>query len=282
MEFVTKLRWAVLGYNYFQERYAALSQFLNDQNCPNELSLMETSPSEFPEALERSTQDFDWIRIERPHGEAVVNAFPHVGMDMLALKSADGVFFKGDRWWPKNGYVSIFNDLISAYGERMDLGGEILVVGAQAEARAAIASVMRAGFKKINLTCRFDDEGINLIADLKKAYLGVEFQFIPQDHLVLLPGMNILAINTVPLSTENQEFLNELSYLNFLRPDGMIWELVVKPIQTALLKEASQINVTCVAGFEIAARVDEFWLRTLGRPIDREALSFHYLQSFSD
>lgn len=248
----------------------------------NDLTMVECSQDEFIPRLDEAMKSADQIRIESPFREQILNQFKAHPMVVNAIGAADCLVKREGKWWPETSLFYAFNELFSRYGEALDLNGDVLVVGGGAGAKFAVAAALRAGFSKINLTTKFDDQGISLVADFKRKYFGVQFEFVPQDRLVLLPGTNSLLINTTPMVASN-DLLAELYYLNFLRQDGMIWDLVVSPGTTHLIREGEQINIKCVRGREVAALSDQTWLAwALQNPPSMDELVKQYVEVFND
>jgi shikimate 5-dehydrogenase len=270
------VKWAVIGHKVFEKRYQALSEFLRSLGTENTVAVIDCQPENFPETLETAMAEYDQLRIDSPLRGAVVRKFKLQSKVISDLGAADCLIKRGGKWWPDCGLYYAFTQLFSRHGSRLDLSADMLVVGAGAAGRLAIAAGLRAGYSHINLTSKFDDEGIYLLGELKKSYFGVTFEFVPQDRLVLLPGSNSLLINTTPLDPSN-DLLEELYYLNFLKPDGMIWDLVIEPETTALIREGEQINIGCVRGVEIAALTDAQWIEWVtGRKVgDGQVLTFY-------
>lgn len=240
------------------------------------MSVVECLPEDFPEVLAKAQSEFEQLRIDSPLRELVVRKFKLQSKMISDLGAADSLLQRNRKWWPDAGLYHAFTQLFSRFGSALELSADMLVVGAGASARLAVAAGLRAGFSKINLTSKFDDQGIHLLSELKKSFFGVTFEFVPQDRLVLLPGSNSLLVNTTPLTPDN-DLLEELYYLNFLKPDGMIWDLVIEPQTTPLIREGEQISIRCVRGIEIAALTDSKWIEwILGTPVDdAEVLAFY-------
>jgi shikimate 5-dehydrogenase len=274
------VKWAVLGHNILASRYELLAEFLTRHGFDNELKMISCQPEDLPEALADAEKNFDQIRIEAPLRELVVKRYKTNQMVVAGLGAADCVVHREGQWWPDAALFYAFTELFCRHGADMDLTSDILIVGAGAAARLAIAAGARAGFQRIHITSRLDDQGTAFLGELKRAYFGIEFNFVPQDRLVLLPGSHGLLVNTTPL-VDNNDLLGELSYLNFLRPDGMIWDLVVEPGTTPLIRDGEQISIRCVRGLEVAALADIEWSRwCFGKAPDERELTGHYRARF--
>jgi shikimate 5-dehydrogenase len=254
------MKWAVIGYNVvFEPRYRELSQVMTAHGISNQLEILNCSPVDFEATLSKACAEFSQIRIEAPFRQELLKNFKKHSMLVDQLGAGDCLIRKGDEWWVDAILYYVFTELFSRYGSLLDISAELLIIGAGATTRWSVAAALRAGFSYINISSKFDDEGMALVAALRKKYFGANFRYVPQDRLVLLPGTNSLMINTTPMVPSN-DLLIELSYLNFLRPDGMIWDMVVSPAYTPLVKESEQVGIKCVRGCEVAALADSQWL----------------------
>lgn len=252
------MKWVEIGIDSSTERFSALSEYLKENNLENELDFVEATPSEFEEKLHQCMEKYDAIRIGRGLGEVVVGCFKHKSATMSLLKSADSLVKVDDRWWLRSATYHSLQKKLSQIGEQLDLDSSVLVVGAGAMARVAVASFVKIGFKKFNISNKFDDQANELIKEFKRVYFSVDFNFVPKDELILLPGTNGVLVNTTPLSDQN-DILDELYYFNFLKSGGIAMDFVVSPPETPLLKEAQDIGVHTVKGYEIASLADIIW-----------------------
>lgn len=275
------MKWAVIGHEYFLQRYAWLSELLKEKGFTNQLEQIDVKAEELVTKLPEILKAYDSVRVERPFRRTIMGQCPQQTHVTHSLRSADCLLKKNTGWWPDSTLYRTFNKLFSQYGDRLDLKSDVLIVGAGGMARVAIASIVKAGFGKICVTSRYDDEGYDLIKEARKVYLGVNFEFVQFDRLVMLAGTNTLLINTMPQVVAN-ELMEELFFLNFLQPTGIIWDLVISPEKTPLCTEAEQAGITCVNGTEIAAYDDVEWSDLVcGLQLPLEIVRDHYIKNIS-
>lgn len=276
------MKWTVIGKNIIQKRYEVLRDFLTNQKIENEMVLQNCEDGEFEAVLQKSMQEFQQIRIDSPYRSKVLECFTTQSMMTASLGAADTLIFEQGQWWPKSVLFQSFNQLYTRYGSVMDIAGTLLVVGSGASSRLAVASAVRAGFSKIIISTAYHDLGRAFVDEMKRRYFGVDFQFVPHDMLVMLPGNSSLLINTTPL-VEGNDILAELYYLNFLRPDGIIWDMIILPATTPLIREGEHINIKSIRGREVAALADIQWLDwVLPGKIQPLSLEEYYVQQFTD
>lgn len=252
-----------------------LSNILTEQGVSNRYEPSETTIDNFSETLHAATEKCAAIRIGSPFGESITRHFSHEPALMMSLGSADCLVPAHGKWWTRSALYSAFHHMLREFGDHLNTTQTALIVGAGAAARIAIASLVKIGFKHIKITNQFHDQGIDMIAELKKTYFGVRFEFIPVNQLIMLPGTNSIMINTTPYIPEN-ELVKELLYFNFLEPGGEVWDMTMTPVETALVREAEEIGTRVVRGFEIASWVDVVWAEwAFGHEINRNS----YLKS---
>lgn len=255
------LKWCCVGYQHNPLRFELLSEFLNSKNISNKFESIEISPADFDVEFKKVLDNFDQVRIEAPFGISAYKYFKAHEAIMSQLRSVDCVF-KDDlaHWWGKSLTYTSLCESLQGVGEVIDLDSSVLVVGAGASARAAVAACAKMGFKDFKITNKFDEQGLELIREMKANFFGLNFEFVSQDKLILLPGTNCIAINTTPY-VESNDLLPELYYFNFLRKRGVIVELTFYPMHTPLVKESLEINNFNIFGYELAALSDMHWTK---------------------
>ncbi|MBK7844455.1 MAG: hypothetical protein IPJ71_12285 [Bdellovibrionales bacterium] len=252
------------------ERWNLLSTELNEAGCKNQYESFVVDPESFDSKLKEALRQCRGIRIGSPFGELVTRSFPHENAGMMSLGAADTLLEVDGKWWTYSAIFGAFHHVLCQYGDRLNVEASALIVGSGASARVAISSLIKIGFREFKITNQFLDQGLSLIADLKKSYFGVSFSFTPVNQLIMLPGTNSIMINTTPGGPEN-ELIPELLYFNFLEPGGVVWDLNLTEETSFLINEARQIGTKVIQGFEIASWADVIWADwTFGEKLDRE------------
>lgn len=264
------MRWTEIGFEQWTQHRAFLSQYLTSLGVNNEFVPQSIPPLEFAEALVKAKNEFEQIRIAAPFGEQVLPLFHKHEASANQIGAVDCIVKRNDGWWPRSALFQAWVDLLNLHGEKLNLDSSVLVVGAGAAARVSVAAVLKLGFKKINISSKYDEEGQVLIREISKKYLGANFDFIGQDKLILLPGIHGMVINTTPYIAEN-DMLQELTYFNFLQKQGIVWDLTVFPLETPLTSEAQNIGIPVIHGYELAAAADVHWVKwVFGKELDRQ------------
>lgn len=264
------MKWVEIAYPCFRERSLALKEFLNSKGIDADVEFIDCDPKQFPEVLADAKKKYDQIRVDSPFGEMIVSLQHTQSLVARQLRAADSLVHENADWWVRSALYLAIGQMLTERHITVDLNNSVLVVGAGAAARTVVAALFRAGFKKFLVTNKFDEQGHVFISDLKKHFFGVDFEYVPMERLVLLAGTNVLIVNTTPF-VESNDVLKELYYFNFLKRNGMVWDLTLHPTQTPLLEEASNIGILGVPGYEIAALSDCIWVEWVtGKKVPRE------------
>lgn len=263
--------WTEIAVQPQRQRWELLSTELSRSGIENHYQAIEVESDAFDEQLKEILKgDYAGIRIGSPFGERVTRILSYEPALMMSLGAADSLVLSGDQWWTRSALFEALQKLLRQYAGQLNFTAEALIVGAGSAAKIAIAALVKIGFKRFKITNRFLDQGLSLIADLKKIYFGVHFEFTPVNQLIMLAGVHSIMVNTTPAGPQN-ELIQELLYFNFLEPGGEVWDFSLAGSETPLLLEAQHIGTKIVHGYEIASWVDVIWSEwTFGCQLDRE------------
>ena len=264
-------RWVELATQNSESRFKLLQSELESIGIENEVSFIACSRDEFKDALDGAMNDYDLIRIGAGLGELVTQAFPHQSERVLILKTADCLFPIQKRWWSRSATYHGLQRNLSNVGSYLELDSKVLVVGAGAIARAGIAALVKMGFRKFSIANVDRSQVDALVTELSRSYFGVQFDFIPQEDLVMLTGDYGVAINTTPAIDKNL-LLKELYYFNFLKIGGVVVDFMVEPRNSLLIQEARSVGAHTIEGYEIASWADAVWSKwCFGKSILRDS-----------
>ncbi len=205
--------------------------------------------------------EFDQIRLGSPFGREAVPSLSRQTSESSILRSADCLVAENKQlWWPRSASLHGIKTLLNELGQALDLSGSVLIVGNGALARATAVAMVQLGFKNFQVTGRSKSRVEDMLSQLRQTFFGVHYAYVAPESLVRLPGDSSILVNTTPIVADN-ELLPELSYLNFLRREGWVWDLALNREETALLKEAGDLNLNRVSGYQLAAFSDAEWVR---------------------
>jgi hypothetical protein len=246
-------RWTALSDDDENLRWQALSAELRAKGCENEFVPWE---GEFTQLT--ALDQFDHVRLGRLAAQSVLQHIRVQSSWTTLLGVVDGMNRTPHGWWPLCALFESLYQLLNELGPAMDSRGNVLIAGSGAAARIAIAALFKAGFRDFLVTNWKEDEGQQFIKDIRAKFFGLDIKWVPVHEIVLLPGESSAIINCTP-STADNSLLTELSYLNFLRRSGCLFDLSRGSKPSAIMQEALDAGIRTVSGLDIAARTDVLW-----------------------
>lgn len=235
-----------------------LSQKLNSLGAANEYSAWTGSTSDFEDI---SLMDqFNHVRMSTSVGPKILKRLKVQSSWATLVGVIDGMVRQEHGWWPLCALYESFGQILIRVGQDLDMRGSVLVAGAGGIARTAIAAFFKAGFNNVLLT-NFDvNEADVLIREIRGKMFGLNIHWVPMEKIVMLPGESSVLVNCTP-SIEENALLIELSYLNFLKRPGFLFDSSRYPKTSVLVQEALDSGVNVIDGIEIAARADVLWAK---------------------
>ncbi len=254
--------WTTLSPTNEDKRWQLLSRYLTDAGVANEF-VPWSGPNEAVQDLSLLS-GFDHVRISSRFGPQILQHIKVQPSWITLLGVVDGMVkrdsAKGPAWWPHCALYESFGRLLLNLGADLDTRGSVLIAGAGGTARVAIAAFFKAGFRNFLLTNFNADEAEQSIKEVNAKFFGLSLQWVPMEKIVLLPGESSVLVNCTP-SVEENALLVELSYMNFLRRPGFLFDISRSSKPSVLVQEANDAGVTVIAGSRIAAHADVLWAK---------------------
>lgn len=252
-------RWTSLSPNNEDKRWQMLSRYLRELGVENEFEPF-ASPDEGLEDLAK-LDHLHYVRISSRFGPQVLKLVPVQSSWITTLGVIDGMMKREDgKWWPMCALFEAFGALIFELGQELDMRGSVLVAGAGGTARIAIAALFKAGFRNFLMTNFKESEAQITIDEVRSKFFGLTLQYVPLEKIVLLPGESTVIVNCTP-SVEQNPLLVELSYMNFLKRPGFLFDVSRSKTPSLLVQEAKDAGVRVISGVELAARSDQLWAK---------------------
>jgi shikimate 5-dehydrogenase len=259
---VEPVRWCEIAEQCDRQRYTLLSEALTAHGIDNELHFVEVEQDQFIETATQLMLEFDQIRIGDKFSRLAMNLTAHHPKDLLALQSVDALVkthdVNGSLWWPRNFLSDGIVRVIAEGQSDLDFSRPVLLTGARSTSRSVIAALAKIGFNKFTICDPQDDLARQFVAEMTRAFFNLDLQMHERMNITQLPSVYAMAANLVK-PTEDAEFINELMYFNFLRPNGIWLDLVTMPPNSALEAEAINIGADVRSGIRVAASVDLAW-----------------------
>jgi hypothetical protein len=251
-------KWTALSSNNEDTRWQAMSQALTEAGVANTYIPWTGNVSEMQDLS--TLAQFDHVRISSRIAPQVLKHVKVQSSWTTLLGVVDGMNNTNLGWWPLCALYESFGQLLIELGQDLDKRGNVLVAGAGGAARIAIAAFFKSGFQNFIVTNFVEEEALQLVREVKARFFGLTVQWVPMERIVLLPGESSVICNCTP-SVEENALLTELSYLNFLKRPGFLFDLSRSFKPSILMQEAQDANVRAISGVEIAARTDVLWAK---------------------
>ena len=251
-------RWTAVDSLEEKNRWERLSRWLNEQGAPNEY-VPWTGGMAAMSNLEGFT-GLDHVRLSSRFSPTIVPLLTIQSSWITVLGVIDGMVRQEKNWWPLCALYEVFSTILIELGQEVDARGSVMVAGAGGAARAAVAAFFKAGFRRFSVVNMREAEAKKLIRDVERRFFGLKISFVPIDRIVLLPGETTALVNCAD-PVEETQLLNELSYLNFLRRPGFIFDLQTRKPSRSPLTNAADSGITTISGADIAARTDVLWAK---------------------
>lgn len=252
-------RWTSLSPNNEDKRWQLLSRYISELGVQNEFETFAT-PDEGLDDLSK-LDHFHYVRISSRFGPQVLKLVPVQSSWITTLGVIDGMMKREDgKWWPMCALFEAFGAIIFELGQDLDMRGNVLVAGAGGTARIAIAALFKSGFRNFLMTNFKESEAQITIDEVRSKFFGLTLQWVAQEKIVLLPGESTVIVNCTP-SVEENPLLVELSYMNFLKRPGFLFDVSRSKKPSLLVQEARDVGVRVISGVELAARSDQLWAK---------------------
>lgn len=250
--------WTALSPASEDNRWKLLSRHLNERGAPNEYQPFGEVPSAITDL--KIFDKFHHVRISSRYGAQILSHVKVQSSWITLLGVTDGMIKTEKDWWPLCALYESFGKLLFDLGPRLDNRGSALIAGAGGAARVAIAALFKTGFREFLLTNLNEAEAQHTIQEVRSKFFGLNLQWIPTERIVLLPGESSILVNCTP-SVEENALLVELSYMNFLKRPGFLFDLSLSSKPSVLVQEAIDAGVSVISGAQIAARADALWAK---------------------
>ena len=251
-------KWTALTTTDETYRWQALSESIREKGVANEFVQWQGGPESFTDI--KMFDPFDHVRMSSSLAPSILKHVKVQSTWTTLLGVVDGMNKTPHGWWPLCALYENFGQMLIALGQDLDMRGGVMVAGAGASARIVVASFFKAGFQEFLITNFDDQEAQEMIADMRSRFFGMKMEWVPMESIVLLPGNCSVLVNCTP-SIEENALLTELSYLNFLKRPGILFDLGRGSRTSVLAEEVRDAGVRAITGLEIAARTDVLWAK---------------------
>ncbi len=179
------------------------------------------------------------------------------------LACADCLFYEDGAWWPRLNLKEAMRELIIKKARNLDINESAFIIGEGPLLRLLASLVINFGFSKVFLV------GLSMVDlqeqrdRLKKTFVGIDWRPLEASQLTMQTVGAAILINSMPLEA-NPALLNDLAYFNFMKNQGLVVDLNVFPLESALIEEAHRANLRVLSGFQVRAQQDYGFIHRLG------------------
>ncbi len=251
-------KWTSLSVVNEEARWKLLSESLAMAGAANEYIPWTGANDGFVDVNALSA--FDHVRVSSRLAPDLVRQLKVQSSWTTLLGVVDGMNNTARGWWPLCALYESFGNVFIALGQDLDMRGNVFIAGAGGTARIAIAAFFKAGFQNFFVTNFDEEEAQKMIQEVRARFFGLTIQWVAMEKIVLLPGESSVLVNCTP-SVEENALLTELSYMNFLKRPGFLFDVSRSPKPSVLVQEAHDAGVRVISGAELAAQTDVLWAK---------------------
>ncbi len=177
------------------------------------------------------------FNVTMPLKNSIIKYLSELSSQAMDNKAVNTVVRKNDKLYGHN--TDGIGFIRSLECENIDLKTSVAILGAGGAAHAVANSLENYG-ANVNLYCR----------DTAKTEFKNNVQVHDWQDIYLNKHVNIL-INATPLGMDNKGQFSNFNFLEQLNPNTIICDLIYKPFETKLLKEAKSKNYKCFNGLNM-------------------------------
>ena len=195
---------------------------------------IEVAPEQLADFVRALPQKYAGCNVTLPHKETILPLMDELDDAARSIGAVNTVVVKGGKCIGYN--TDAFGFASSLLEQAPEIvRGHALVLGAGGAAKAVVVALKKLGFAKITITNRSEHK--------LAAFALPSIPWHEREHV--LSNVDLL-VNTTSLGMKGQPPL-EIS-LDMLPPHAVVCDIVYKPLETHLLKQASQRGLVVVDG----------------------------------
>jgi len=244
-------RVVLIGHPVGHSASAAMQQAAFDaQGIDARYEVLDVAPMELAAAIEQLRRD-DVLgaNVTIPHKERTVPLMDRVTEEAHATGAVNTVTREGKRLVGHNTDVPAFRVALDRLVGRQKMPRQAVVLGAGGGARAVVHGLVTEGFQRVIIFNRHLHRGENLVRFFARGAAHMELKAMPWHESVIeaeLAKTKVLVNATaVGLVSDETPIAAEL-----LPPDLLVLDLVYRPRETRLLREARMAGAAAVQNGE--------------------------------
>ncbi len=206
--------------------------------------------------------DCDGILLSQALTANFLSSSEKIPIEVIEAGLVDSVIRSNGKLWARCFLKEALRQSILNKAPSLDTHSIAYITGSDELTRLALVVAAHAGFRKMIVVSLDPELAEARVAQLKRLFFDLDIQVIKDFELTLQPNNGSLLINTYTADNGGEVFA-DLTYLNFLKPDGLVVDLPFSSDANDLLKEADHVKVLTLTGVEILGARDFFFLRAV-------------------
>ena len=227
-------------------------EFIAESGLPLTYTAEEIAPEKLEEFVAKARKEYLGFNVTMPHKRTIIPLLDELDENAKKLNSVNTVHSVGGKLKGYStdgaGFLRSLNTLPKAALVIGTGGAGTAVTAALSDAEVAVAAAARS----------VEDIVVN---PLGFAVHNLE-KILKHENMSALD----LVVNATPLGMENHEQWQNLSWLDRLNPNCVVYDLIYHPAETLLLKEAKKRGLKTMNGLPMllwqAALAFEIWTKT--------------------
>lgn len=198
----------------------------------------------------------DGFNVTMPHKEDILSYLDDIDEEAKIIGSVNTVVNKGGRFCGCSTDGDGFSSALAGIGEQF-LGATVTIIGSGGAASVLAAKAAKEGAVKISLVARNQDKALRIAEVIRKNYTTAEFN--RQEFLLSDAGneqwSSDIIINTTPLGMGGiRDDFASFDFLDNVKEDAVVCDLIYNPIKTRLLIEAEKRGMKTMGGINMLIR----------------------------
>lgn len=206
--------------------------------------------------------DLDGLLVSPEFSNILLAHSSRLPSDVVEAGLTDALIRADGKIWLRCFFREALRSLIFRHAPNLDTHSVCYVTGLDGWGRACAVVAIQLGFRRLMVISHAEGECDEAIASLQRHFFGLEIKTLPESELTLQPNNGSLLFNTVTSESESG-ILENLTYLNFLKKEGLVADVAPLFRENSLMEEAAHVGVRRVSGLEIFAIRDHLFLKAL-------------------
>ncbi len=224
-------------------------------------------------------KDVDGALVSEAYSKIFFEIYPQVSRRILEVKKIDCLIRDSGGIWPHCLMRESLHELIIQKANKLDTQMRAYVTGSESSMRVAISAAIQLGFAEICIVVDEVEVAQSILVDLQKTFFSVQFYILKNTDLTLQQNNGTLLVNTVRLEGK-AEFIEDLTYLNFISLEGLVVDINLFPLVNPLIEESKHVGLRTLSGAELRGHMDWLFLKKIFGQVSVDAKT--YVQKWLD